>query len=143
MAKQRASKQLRRWSEHLRSYKRHRRTLIKELDQILTEGTKQRIETATTPDGKPHAPLSPEYLKRKIKSGYDPRIWHRTGKAANAVKTRTTNKGTMIIDIDTPYADYVDKGTKHAPARPVLGLSDEEEQKIEERIAELFNKVTK
>jgi hypothetical protein len=68
------------------------------------------------------APLSARYLDWKVRVGYSPKIWIRTGKTISSLKTfRIGNR--LIVGFPMPYSEralYMEKGTSRMPARPLL-----------------------
>ena len=131
-----ATKQLRRWSAKLRKYSAEvQPAIMAELSEAMKASTVHRMDTATDAKGNAHKPLSPNYIEQKLKQGFPADIWTRTGKSKQSVAANYTAKGTIIIKFNTAYAKYPHYGTKHIPARPVLGASLADEEKAKAIIA--------
>jgi len=80
-------------------------------------------------------PLSPDYLKRKIKEGYPENMWFRTGELLDAIEIkyqkgqsrikigiderRTTKVGKTTVKLIL-IAKWLEYGTKKLPARPLF-----------------------
>lgn len=75
--------------------------------------------------GKPWAPLSPPYLRWKIKHGFDPRILIQTGEMRDSYVSRPMSvedyrRKEASFGSDDPKAEFHQYGTRNMPARPVL-----------------------
>lgn len=96
----------------------------------MTKITIDHMNRAQTPLGVPHKPLTPPYVKRKLRQGYSPNIWQRTGESKKKVKTVVKSPTKIVTTIDTPYSGYAHR------LRRVLGQSYDE-RKVVLRIIKL------
>lgn len=110
---------------------------LAEIGEQLLANTKDRFETGQSPDGVPWEPLSDRYIKSKRKQksrGVDAILVlddHLRGELGY-------NSGDDWMEITAPqiYAATHQFGRGKIPARPFLGLSDEDLDYIHEVLAE-------
>lgn len=121
--------------------------LMDDVGDILVAGTRDRMLRGETADGKRHKKLSKPHLEWKDAQGYDSRIWIASGAAyrevaANVVGRKAIevtiggaggNSG-VIHDGGHSEADGASGGPYLVPARPVLGVSDDDEKKIRDAL---------
>lgn len=112
------------------------RPALKEIGEELVDSTQRRFETQTGPDGTPWARNATSTIKRK---GRDQPLTGETGKLMDQIDYQLTGNDTLDVGSPTIYAAMQQfGGTKEEfphlwddiPARPFIGISDEDEEKI-------------
>ena len=115
------------------------------IGESLVESTKKRFDTSTAPDGTPWAPNSAATLKRK--RGTKPLIGEGTLRDEIAY---AENGDDLIIFSPMKYAAMQHFGGKKSefpnlwgniPARPFLGISEDDEEMIIETISDYLRSV--
>lgn len=71
----------------------------------------------------PWAPLSPGYLRRKMRQGYSPNILQRTGRMMSSI-VGVASKDRLEIGTAIPYAPFHQFGTRTMPMRKFLAFQD-------------------
>ncbi len=115
--------------------------LFDEIGSVLEGSARERIQTTKrAPDGTPWLALSPKWAAKKAEKGYAPGILTMRGDLLNSVAAQPA--GPNFVDIiagPTTYAaihqygGQAGRGGKvNIPARPYLGLSDEDQAEIRE-----------
>ncbi len=119
---------------------------LKEIGDLLTESTKQRFSDRQGPDGKSWKKNSKATIKRK---GRDFPLTGETGKLGETIHYQLTGN-TLEIGSSLEYAAMQQFGGKKSefphlwgniPARPFLGLSDEDRNKIIETIGQHLSEI--
>ncbi len=89
----------------------------------------------TAPDGTPWAPLSPRYKARKIREGRDLGIGRYTLSMFNGL-AYNANGRRLIVGSKQEYAPAFQFGVprRNQPARPFLGVTDADRQRLSELI---------
>lgn len=94
-----------------------------------------QFETEGASGGAPWAPLSPPYLRWKIRNGFDPRKLRQTG----AMRESLTSDPMAIEEYqpqqarfgsDDPKLHFHQSGTRFMPARPVLFMTPQLERDV-------------
>ncbi|MBP9100484.1 MAG: phage virion morphogenesis protein [Nitrosomonas sp.] len=111
------------------------RPALLEIGEELVDSTKKRFETQTGPDGMPWARNKPSTIKRK---GRDQPLTG-GGTLMDQINYQLTSNDTLEVGSPTIYAAMQQFGGTKAqfpnlwgdiPARPFIGVSDEDEDKI-------------
>ncbi|MEM9804664.1 MAG: phage virion morphogenesis protein [Cyanobacteria bacterium P01_D01_bin.56] len=91
----------------------------------------------TEPDGTPWAPLSPSWQRRKKQEGRDRGIGRYTLSMLNGL-AYDANENRLQVGSREPYAPAFQFGVpqRNQPARPFLGVTDADRQKLSEIIEE-------
>lgn len=114
--------------------------LFTEIGSALEGSTRERIQTTKRgPDGTPWVALSPAWVARKQEKGYAAGILTMRGDLLNSI---TFEAGAAFVDIIAGPSEYAlihqeggmaGRGRKvQIPARPYMGLSDEDQTEIRE-----------
>lgn len=106
---------------------------LDQVGQLLQNSTQQRITTTkTSPNGTPFAPWSIGTALARMKKGNSARgILYDTGNLLNAVKYQVIGKRVEVgVDQSAPYGSYLQNGTRHMPARPFVGISEQDKEMI-------------
>lgn len=116
--------------------------LMAQIGEALLLSSQMRFETKTGPDGQGWAALAAATVRDRIRRRYGgANILQRTGALARSLNYRAgPDRVTVSLGgsgNSTAYAAFHQFGTRRFPARPVLGLSAEDERIISE-IAETF-----
>lgn len=111
-----------------------------EIGRRMKAFAQERLETRTTPDGSPFAPLTEstyrryQYPRAQSKRGDRPLLTTIYGSGR-------LNKATY--GSSSPYAGFLQRGTKHSPARPIFltakdrsGPAADEREEIKRLLAE-------
>ncbi len=117
--------------------------LFQDIGEYLVRSTKERFNTQTDPSGKPWAPLSEEYRARKkqnrdkiltLSRDLGGSVAFRAARDHVDVGTRPIYSGTHQFGAAKGSFGSTSKGSPipwgDIPARPFLGLSDEDEREI-------------
>ncbi len=102
--------------------------------------TQKRFQQEVDPDGNKWQPLSEKYAKRKAKKvGTDKGILQFSGNLHNLLRYQADDYG-VKFGSDRKYARAQQFGNpkQNLPARPFLGLSDEDKKAIAEEITEAW-----
>lgn len=105
--------------------------LLTEIGEDEVTRTLLRFETATAPDGSHW-----EVLKSPRRRGGDKPLSD-TGVLKGSIRYVLGNNS-VTIGTDTEYSIFHQFGTKHIPARPFLGVSDELINEMEVMIGDYF-----
>lgn len=116
------------------------RPLFTEIGSALEASTRERIQTTKrAPDGTPWLDISPAWIKRKRERGHSEGILTMRGDLLNSIAFEAGDAFVDIIAGPTNYAAIhqfggeAGRGRKtNIPARPYLGLSDEDQTEIRE-----------
>lgn len=114
--------------------------LFTEIGSALEGSTRERIQTTKrAPDGTPWLPLSPAWIETKRERGHSEGILTMRGDLLNSIAFEAGDTFVDIIAGPTEYAaihqfsGQAGRGRKvNIPARPYLGLSDEDQTEIRE-----------
>jgi phage virion morphogenesis protein len=106
------------------------RPLFTEIGSALEASTRARFDRGVGPDGVPWVPLTAKTLKRKRGS----KILVERGDLLNSIAFEAGSDFVQIVAGPTEYAATHQFGRPAAniPARPFLGLSDEDVREIDE-----------
>lgn len=117
------------------------KTLFLAIGEVLRKSTKARFSKQQAPDGSPWAPLSPQYAAYKRKRGYGKKILKMRGYLRGIPTVQATDVS-VSIGSNRIYAAMHQYGGRtrfgQIPARPYLGISDEDEQKIMDTLQDAF-----
>jgi len=109
--------------------------VLTEIGEELAESTKQRFGTQTGPDGQSWEPNSPVTIERKGRN--QPLTDH--GTLGEQIEPRLLGNDTLAVGSSTEYAAMQHFGGAKAefphlwgdiPARPFLGISDDDEDAV-------------
>jgi len=101
---------------------------LEEVAKMGVDATKHRItQSKTGPDGQPWAPWSMATIRANRGKGGS--LLFRTGALNNSIEYRISEK-TLTIYSNVGYAKYLQFGTPKMPARPFLGWSQADINKI-------------
>lgn len=111
------------------------RPFYQDLGEALLNSTRRRFETQTAPHGSPWAALSPGYKQRKKK--HKDLVLTLDGYLRGTLDYRAT-KDELRVGTPLIYgaAHQFGRPEIHLPARPFLGLSDEDRQDALDILAE-------
>lgn len=103
--------------------------ILAAIGDVLQSSTKQRIaSTKTAPNGASWADILP---KTKAKKGRDDILID----TSSLIDTIIYQVGDSLeVGTTMAYAPFLQTGTKHMPARPYLGISDDDIRQIDERL---------
>lgn len=111
------------------------RPVFRDIGEALLNSTRERFNTQTAPDGSPWAALSPGYKKRKKK--HSDLILTLNGYLRGTLNYRATRDE---LRVGTPMiygaAHQFGRPEINLPARPFLGLSDDDTEMILDTLAE-------
>lgn len=101
--------------------------LFGDIGEYLIESTQARFDVQQSPDGEPWLPLSPRYARRKPKNADRILVLD-----ALMRDTLAYNAGPREMEFGTNriYAATHQFGRGNIPARPFLGISDDDENEI-------------
>lgn len=103
--------------------------LMPRLGEYLLRSTQDRFKTQTAPDGTTWEALAPRTAKRKK---YNPdKVLTERGFLRKGIAWQVLNKTTVEVGSNLRYAATHQFGRDNIPARPFLGLSDQDERKID------------
>lgn len=117
------------------------KTLFLAIGEVLRKSTKARFSKQQAPDGSPWQPLSPQYAAYKRKRGYGKKILKMRG-YLRGIPTVQATDASVSIGSNRIYAAMHQYGGRtrfgQIPARPYLGISDEDEQAIMGTLQDAF-----
>lgn len=116
----------------------HLSAAFKEIGEDLVDSSKARFAAQEDPQGQAWAPLSPAYAKRKArKKGATDLILVLNGYLGTTLHYQATDTD-LLIGTDATYGAVHQFGwpEKNIPARPYLGLSDDDRDNILEILDE-------
>lgn len=117
------------------------KTLFLAIGEVLRKSTKARFSKQQAPDGTPWQPLSPQYAAYKRKRGYGKKILKMRGHLRRLPTVQATDVS-VSIGSNRIYAAMHQYGGRtrfgQIPARPYLGISDEDEQAIMGTLRDAF-----
>lgn len=102
--------------------------LLREIGDDEVTRTLLRFESASAPDGRAWQPLKTRQGQTLVD----------TGVLRNSIKKQIYGGVLLEIGTNTPYAAFHQFGTRHIPARPFLGVSDDLIHTAEELIHAYF-----
>jgi phage virion morphogenesis protein len=121
--------------------------VMAEIGEILVRSTQQRFATQSDPDGQPWAPNSPVTRARKR----NPHILTENGYLGDGIHAQMDGSNAVLVGSNRKYAAVQQFGQKKGasgrtrrgapipwgdiPARPFLGISDDDRRDIEETLA--------
>jgi len=106
-------------------------SFLKEVGQNLESSTKLRFNKGTDPDGnewKPRSEKYKEYLRKKRR--LNNKVLVLTGQLQKSISYAYDSKE-VNIGTDIDYGVFHQEGSGHMPKREFLGISSDDEQKIE------------
>lgn len=149
------------------------RPVLEEIGELLVDSTKQRFGTSRAPDGTPWAKNSPttifQYLK-KYKSSFSKRdgsltkkgadrssskrpLIGETGDLSRQIFKRMDGDHTLLVGSSMLYGAVQQFGAKKGafgkapwgdiPARPFLGISDQDHRSIMDTISDYLNRAVR
>lgn len=108
-------------------------------DQILSDASalilnriRQRYQRGVDPEGRPWAPLSPDYRRRKLAAGFSDNTLIRTGDLFRSIQAIRDSSNQYRIGTTVRYAPYHQLGVpaRNLPKREFLGVNNEDIQLI-------------
>lgn len=99
--------------------------------QVIADAMTEQFDTeGVRLTGKPWAPLSPPYLRWKIRKGFDPRRLHQTGAMRRSLTSRpmaieTYGPTSARFGTDDPKARFHQGGTRRMPERTILAVDED------------------
>ena len=106
------------------------------IGNYLVGETQDRIKRETSPDGTPFAPIALETKRRKQRKGKILKILQENGTLVNTIAAQVEGDG-VAVGSNMPYASIHQLGgnagrnkSVNLPARPYLGLNDEDQEEI-------------
>ena len=117
--------------------------IMQEISLYLDAANKKRYQDQLTPEGIAWTPLSPVTIeRRKNKSGDPGRILIDTGRLFGSIKPSHNYRQAKVSAGPLTYAGVHQEGTDKIPARPYIGINDDELQDIlqliDKRLANAF-----
>ncbi len=118
--------------------------LLQTVGGILRDSTVNRIvNTKTSPDGEAWAPWAMSTMLARTKRGTSGTgLLYETGGLANSI-TFEIQGNSVIVGSNSPVAPYLQNGTDNMPARPFVGISQEDSDSIHSALADFLAKATK
>lgn len=107
--------------------------LLDQVGQALQSSIQARISTTkTSPNGTPFAPWSIKTALARLKKGNASRgILYDSGTLLNAVQYQVNGKRVEVgVDSSAPYGIFLQNGTRHMPARPFVGISEQDREMV-------------
>lgn len=105
----------------------------RDIGEHLLDTTRERFRTETSPGGESWAPLSERYRRRKRKNA--DKILTRRGRLSGTL-TYQVGDGELRVGSNRVYAATHQFGRGAIPARPFLGLSDDDRDYVLEALTE-------
>ena len=93
--------------------------LFSDWGEYLVREIDNEFRTETAMSGEKWAPLAASTLRAKAKSKRISKIWQSRGITRSTVAYQALPTR-LIVGVQTPYARYVNDGTKRMPARPLI-----------------------
>jgi phage virion morphogenesis protein len=106
--------------------------LLAEIGRILSDSTKDRIKnTKTDPNGAQWAPWALGTLIGRTRRGTaGTGLLYESGALYNSIETQI-NPTSVLVGSSSPYARFLQSGTPHMPARAFLGISTQDQGRID------------
>lgn len=102
--------------------------LLRELGELLLPMHRRRFRAQQSPEGDPWAPLSPAYQRRKKRNRN--RILILRGELSTTLRYQIQG-GDLFFGTDRKYGATHQFGRDEIPARPWLGISGDDAQRLE------------
>lgn len=117
--------------ETLLSKLKNPRPALVEIGRMLVKSTQERIQkTKQDPTGKPWAPWSMGTLLGRTRKGTAARgILYDSGNLLRSIEAQVQSNS-VIVGTKVNYASFLQDGTKNMPARPFVGISKQDEGRI-------------
>ena len=112
--------------------------LLRELGDDEITRTLLRFEHGEAPDGSAWAGLKQSRKPRKGQKGRSDQVLVDTGQLRNSITKQILGSSVLMIGSNADYAAWHQFGTRHIPARPFLGVSDDLIQSAQELIHAFF-----
>ncbi len=112
------------------------RDMTEPMDAIgaaLVASTPLRFEDQAGPDGEPWAPWSEEYARRRRRKDPDARLLQLFGHLRSSL-THDPGRDSVTYGSNLVYAAVQQLGDAHIPARPYLGIDDDDREMIAETL---------
>lgn len=110
--------------------------LMEAIGAVLENSTRQRFADKKSPDGVSWATLMPSTIRRKVnKKGQNAGILVESG---DLMASLTYQASSHRLEVGTPesYGTHHQFGTTDIPARPFLGISEDDKQSVYDMINE-------
>jgi phage virion morphogenesis protein len=105
--------------------------IMQEISLYLDAVNKKRYQDQVSPEGTAWRPLSPVTIaRRKNKAGDPGRILIDTGRLFGSIKPSHNNRQAKVSSGPLVYAGVHQIGTAKTPARPYIGINNDELQDI-------------
>lgn len=107
------------------------RPALVEIGRMLVRSTQDRLRsTKQGPDGKPWAPWSMATLLGRLRKGTaSGGILYDSGNLMRSIQAEVQSNS-VIVGTKVNYASFLQDGTKNMPARPFVGVSKQDEGRI-------------
>lgn len=106
---------------------------LDKVGQMLQASTQARISTTkTSPNGVPFTPWAlGTALARQRKGNAARGILYDTGNLLNSISYQVIGKQVQVgVTTAAPYGTYLQNGTRHMPARPFVGISEQDREMV-------------
>jgi phage virion morphogenesis protein len=105
---------------------------LQEIGRMLVASTRERIkDTKRSPENRPWAAWSNGTRLARTKRGTAARgLLYESGALLNSIQYQISGK-TVIVGSNSPYASFLQDGTDRMPARPFVGISQDDNSRIE------------
>ena len=106
---------------------------LDKVGQALQASTQARISTTkVSPNGTPFAPWSIKTALARFKKGNASRgILYDTGNLLNSIDYQVIGKTVTVgVNTNAPYGTYLQNGTRYMPARPFVGISEQDREMV-------------
>lgn len=113
--------------------------LMQAVAGTLEDSTKQRFNSKVAPNGVHWQNLKPSTLQTKQRRGGG--ILVDSGDLLTSI-TSYANNHSVVVGSNEVYAKYHQVGTNKMPARPFLGLSEQDKARLRERLNEFLEDIT-
>lgn len=109
------------------------RPALQEIGEALVQSTRERLEkTKVSPEGQKWTPWSLGTLLARRKKGTAARgLLFDSGNLSNSIQAQVLGDS-VIVGASAKYASFLQNGTSNMPARPFVGISRQDEARINE-----------
>lgn len=101
--------------------------ILDEASALILSRIRIRFRAEVDPEGQQWAPLSPKTITERLRKGFGASpILYRTGRLFNSIQLARDGEFSRVIKTDVEYASYLQSGSENMPARPFLGVSNDD-----------------
>lgn len=101
--------------------------ILDEASALVLNRIRARFKAETDIEDRPWAPLKRKTVLERIRKGFGPRpILFRTGNLYHSIQLSRLGETSREIKTDVEYAGYLQFGGEHLPARPFLGINQQD-----------------